>query len=164
MQPAITAQLGSRHATSVIYGATVGLALVVALQDHPPAAAVVAGTLAATAVAVALAEIYSDVVGSEVRRRRLGIGRRELARLTASAAATALGAGFPALFFVLAAGGILGTATAFEVAKWSGLGLLTLYGFAAARLTGAGLPEALLHAAAVSSVGGFLIAVKSLLH
>src|SRR3954470_13647021 len=67
---AIEAHLGSRHVSRVIYGAIIGLALIVALEDHPPGAAVVIGTLLGTAVAVSLAELYSDVVGIETRRRR----------------------------------------------------------------------------------------------
>ena len=56
------------------------------------------------------------------------------------------------------------TPTAFTLAKWSGLGLIGLYGFGAARLAGAGLPGSVLQALVVGSVGGMLITVKALLH
>jgi hypothetical protein len=153
-----------RHATRIIYGATIGLALVVALQAHPPTSAVMAGTLLATALVMALAELYSDVIGAEMRSARLRVPRRELARMGVDVVATGIGVGFPAVFFLLAAGGVLDTRTAFTVAKWSGLGLLSFYGFWAGRLAGAGPALACLHGLAVGSIGALLIALKSLLH
>lgn len=148
----------------MIYGGTIGLALVVALQDHPPPAGIVAGTLIGTALTVGLAELYSDMLGSEARSRRIGMARDQFSQVVGEVAATSAGAAFPALFFLLAAAGVLQLGTAFDVAKWSGLGLLSLYGFCAARLAGAGLPLSLVHASAAGGIGGVLIALKSLLH
>ena len=54
--------------------------------------------------------------------------------------------------------------TAFKFAKWSGLALVGFYGFCAGRLAGAGLLTALGHGAAVALIGGFLIALKALIH
>jgi hypothetical protein len=76
----------------------------------------------------------------------------------------AFGISFPAVFFLLSVAGAVQVETAFELAKWSGLGLIGLYGFCAARLAGAGLPAALLQATAVALVGGFLIGLKALVH
>jgi hypothetical protein len=50
------------------------------------------------------------------------------------------------------------------VAKWTGLGLIGVYGFAGARLSVAGLPAALLQATAVALIGAVLIALKTLVH
>lgn len=155
--------LDSRHVSRVIYGAIIGLALVVALEDHPPSAGAVAGTLAGTAVAVALAELYSEAVGTETRTRRLVSGAQIWA-ITHEVAPVAFGIAFPAVFFVLAALGAMETVTAFTAAKWSGLGLIGVYGFCAARLSGAGLPTSALHAVAVGAIGGLLIVLKALLH
>jgi hypothetical protein len=76
----------------------------------------------------------------------------------------AFGIAFPACFFLLAAAGALERDTAFTVAKWSGLGLISLYGFLAGRLAGAGVGFALLQALAVGVVGGALIAFKAVVH
>jgi hypothetical protein len=160
---AIGAHLGSPQVARVIYGSIIGLALVVALEAHPPSAGVMAGTIAATAVAVALAELYSEVLGTETRERRR-LGRADLRHFAPEAVAVAFGVGFPAVFFLLAAAGAFEVDTAFTVAKWTGLGLIGLYGFAGARLAGASLLMSLLHAASVGVVGGFLIAIKALLH
>jgi hypothetical protein len=159
----IRAHLGSAHVTRVIYGAIVGLAIVVALEPHPPDAATVAVILVTTAIAVALAELYSNVVGTRLRTHGpLGGPRRRDAAL--DVVAVALGGAFPALFFVLSAAGAIELDTAFDIAKWSGLGFLGCFGFAAAHLSGAGTGRSLLHALAVGAIGAAVILIKSLVH
>jgi hypothetical protein len=163
LRRAIEAHLGSRDVARVIYGSIIGLALVVALGNHPPSAATMSGFLVGSAVAVGLAEAYSEFVGTEARTRR-PVERTQVRQLLADAGAVTFGAGFPALFFVLAAAGAIETDLAFSLAKWSGLGLICAYGFLAARLSGARLGRALVHAALIGAVGGALIALKALLH
>jgi len=159
----LDAHLGSRDVARVIYGAIIGLALVVSLEIHPPTATQTIGAVLGTAIAVGLAEIYSEVIGAEARTRR-PVERSHRREIAGEAAAVMAGAGFPAIFFVLAAAGAMKVDTAFTVAKWTGLGLLCAYGFAAARLSGSGRGRALMHSAAVGAVGLCLIAVKALLH
>jgi hypothetical protein len=163
MRRAIEAHLGSRQVARVIYGAIIGMALVVGLEAHPPRPGVVAGTLLATAVAVGLAELYSEVVGAETRDRRR-VGRAQLGHIVDDVAAVAFGIAFPAIFFFLAAAGVLDTDSAFTIAKWSGLGLISMYGFLAGRLAGQSVLASLLQALAVGVIGGVLIAFKALIH
>jgi hypothetical protein len=159
----IARHLSSRQVSRVIYGAIIGLALVVALQAHPPPPGAVIASLLGTAIAVSLAEIYSELVGIEtVRRRQATTGERR--SLIADAAAVAIGVGFPAVFFLLAVVDVLGDDTAFVVARWTGLGLLGLYGFAGARLTGSGLLGALLKGLGIAAIGAALIGLKALVH
>ena len=163
MRGAIESHLGSAQVARVIYGSIIGLALVAALQDHPPAAGVMVGFLLATALAVALAEIYSEVIGTEtLTQARVGSERKRY--IAKEAAAVACGIGFPAVFFVLASANALELDTAFTVAKWSGLGLIGLYGYFGGRLSGRSVPASILHALAVGLIGGILIAFKALLH
>ena len=159
----VAAHLSSRQVSRVVYGSIIGLALVVALEAHPPAAAAVIASLLGTAVAVALAELYSELVGFEATRRRRA-DRSEVRRLLADIAAVAFGISFPAVFFLLAATGAIGDESAFTLAKWTGAGLIGVYGYAGARLSGAGTARALLHAAAVAVIGAGLIVLKSLVH
>lgn len=147
----------------VIYGAIIGLALVLALQVHPPSAGQIAGLVVATAIAIGLAELYSDIVGNQARARRPA-SRAETRTLAARAGAATLGAAFPALFFVLAAGHVVSLQLAFTLAKWSGLGLICGYGFIASRLAGSSLARAVVHAALAGAVAGALIAFKAFLH
>ena len=155
--------LGSRDVARVIYGAIIGLALVVALEDHPPSPGAVAATVVGTALAVGLAEAYSEIVGAEARTRRKVHGE-SVRVLVIDAAAVTFGAAFPALFFLLAAAGVMDTELAFTLSKWTGLGLISIYGFVAARLSGSGLGGAFVHAAAVGAIGSALIALKALVH
>ena len=155
--------LGSRQVSRVIYGAIIGLALVVALEAHPATPGAVIATLLGTAVAVALAEFYSEFVAFETIGHRKA-GRVEVRHLLADMLAVVVGIAFPAVFFLLAATGVLKDDVAFTAAKWTGLGLLGLYGFVGARLSGVGLPVALMQAAGVALIGALLIAVKALVH
>jgi hypothetical protein len=147
----------------VIYGSIIGLALVVALEAHPPPTGAVIATLIGTAIAVALAELYSELVGLQVRghRRARGTERREL---LGDIAAVTFGVAFPAVFFILSAAGAFEQDTAFDAAKWTGLGLIGVYGFVGARVAGAGPLVALLQASTVALIGGVLIALKAIVH
>jgi hypothetical protein len=163
VREAIRAHLDSPQVARVVYGSIIGLALVVALEAHPPSAGFVIGALLATAMAVALAELYSEAIGGEMRAHRR-LERAEMRDMAVDAGAVAFGVGFPAVFFLLAAAGALEERTAFTVAKWTGLGLIGAYGFAASRLAGLNVGGALVRGAGIAAVGAFLIAVKAILH
>ena len=159
----LASHLDSHQVSRVIYGSIIGLALVVALEAHPPSSAAVIATLIGTAIAVALAELYSELVGLQVRghRRAQSAERREL---LADIAAVTFGVAFPSVFFILAATGALEQDTAFTVAKWTGLGLIALYGIVGARVSGAGAVASLIQGSTVALIGGALIALKALVH
>ena len=163
MRRSIEAHLGTRQVARVIYGAIIGMALVVVLQAHPPEAGSVAISLASTAVAVAVAEIYSEILGTETRNRR-HVSREQVREIGVDAAAVAFGVAFPAVFFVLAAAGAMETATAFRFATWSGVGLIGFYGFAAGRLAGEGVATSLLQGLGAVLIGVAIIVVKALVH
>ena len=160
---AVDAHLGSKQVSRVIYGTIIGLALVAALEAHPPTPGVMIATLLATAVAVGLAELYSDIVGTEARTHRR-VGRATARHMLDDVAAVSVGIAFPCVFFILAAVGALEDEAAFTLAKWSGLGLIGFYGFCAGRLSGASVAASLLQAVVVGTIGGALIAVKALIH
>lgn len=163
LKQAVENHLASRDVARVIYGTIIGLALVLALERHPPTAGQATGALIGTAIAVGLAEVYSEFVGSEARMRRR-LERGEVRSMIGEAGAVAFGAGFPAAFFILATAGAIDLDLAFTLAKWSGLGLICAYAFAAARLAGLRLEEAFMHAGVLGVVGGALIALKAVLH
>ena len=160
---ALERHLGSARVARVTYGAIIGEALIVVLQGHPPSALVVAATLVSTAIAVGLAELYSEVIGHQTRTRSR-VERHHLRHLGGEVAAVAFGVAFPCVFFLAAAAGVMELDTAFRAAKWSGLVLIGFYGFCAARLAGDRLVPALLQAMAVMAIGAVLIAFKALVH
>jgi hypothetical protein len=160
---ALQAHLASRDVARVIYGAIVGLALVVVLEDHPGPAGEVVAALAATALSVGLAELYSEAVAAEARMRR-PVPLSALGRYARDALPVTFGAAFPCVFFVLAAAGAMSRDAAFTWAKWTGLALIGGYGFLAARLAGAHPARALLHGGVVATIGVLVIVVKALVH
>jgi hypothetical protein len=159
----LEAHLGSRQVGRVVYGSIIGLAVLVVLEDHPPSAARVAVALLLTGLAVALAEIYSEVIGVETAERHRVTGR-QLAEMAGGACAVAVGVAVPAVFFLLASIGVLQLGTAFTIAKWSGLGLIGFYGYWAARFAGAPVDRALAQAVIVATVGAVVIVFKALVH
>ena len=163
MRATLEAHLSSRQVSRIVYGAIVGLTLIVAVRRHPPTAGVMAAWLLVSAVTVALAEIYSDVVGAETRERHR-VTRSQVSHMLAGAGAVALGIGFPAVFFLLAALGVMEVERAFTIAKWTGLGLIGFYGFWAARFAGAPTHRALFKALLVALIGAGLIALKAFVH
>jgi hypothetical protein len=163
LHPRVASHLRSGHVSRIIYGSIIGLALVLTLEAHPPTPMVVVGTLAATAVAVALAELYSEVVGS---RARVAVGgtREPWTTIAEAATAVAFGIVFPSVFFLAVPLGLLDLDTAFTVAKWTGLGLIAGYGYVAGRLSGTGTSGALLQALSVALIAAVLIGLKALVH
>jgi hypothetical protein len=159
----LQSHLGSKQVTRVVYGAIIGLTLIVAVEQHPPRAAVMAAWLGLTGVTVALAEVYSEVIGIETRERHR-VTRHQFAHLLVEGWAVTLGVAFPAVFFLLAVVHLIELDTAFTLARWSGLGLIGFYGYWAARFAGAPIPRALAQAAAVAAIGGIVIAFKALIH
>jgi hypothetical protein len=92
------------------------------------------------------------------------VTRAQLAEMAGNGVAVAFGAAFPAVFFLLAAMEVLELATAFTIAKVSGLGLIGFYAYWAARFAGNPVPRALAQAVIMASVGAVVIALKALLH
>ena len=163
MRESLEAHLGSRQVGKVVYGSIIGLALIVALSGHPPSAGVMAIWLVGTAVAVALAEIYAEVIGTETRTRR-PVTRAQMVHMAEDAGAVGFGVAFPAVFFVLAALHVFDLDTAFTVAKWAGVGLIGFYGYCGARFAGNAPHRALLKGVLVALVGAGLIVLKSFVH
>lgn len=163
MRTGLAEHLSSRQVAKVVYGSIIGLALVVALENHPPSPGAMAVWLLGTAVAVGLAEVYSEVIGTETRTRH-PVTRSEVLPMVEGAASVGAGIGSPALFFVLSALGLFAVDTAFAVAKWSGLGLIGFYGYWGARFSGATPSRALGKGALVALVGAGLVALKALVH
>jgi multidrug transporter EmrE-like cation transporter len=159
----IRSHLGSTQVARVVYGAIIGLALIVALQKHPPAPGTMIASLMGTAVAVGLAELYAEIVGIETRERHR-VRRDQLGELRDDSFAVGFGVAFPAVFFLLSALGLIEVGTAFTIAKWTGLGLIGFYGFWAARLAGSPTNQALVKATLVALIGAGLILLKSLVH
>jgi hypothetical protein len=163
MRASLEQHLGSTQVGKVVYGSIIGLALVVAIENHPPAPGVMAVWLVGTAIAVGLAEVFSEVVGTETSTRQ-PVSRGQLTHMVEHAAAVGFGVAFPGIFFVLSALGLFEVDTAFTIAKWTGVGLIGFYGFWAARFSGSSRQRALAKGVLVALVGAGLVLLKSFVH
>ena len=163
LHPRLASHLLSGQVSRVVYGSIIGLALVLTMEAHPPTAGAAVGTLLATAVAVALAELYSEWVGARTRSS-LGGSTEPLRTVVSVAAAVAFGIAFPSVFFIAVTLHLIDYETAFRLAKWTGLGLIAGYGYLAARLSGTGTSGALLQAVSVGLIAALLIGLKALVH
>ncbi len=161
--PRLASHLRSGQVSRVIYGSIIGLALVLTLELHPPSSGTVVGALLATALAVALAELYSEAIAS---RARAGLGghKEPFGTMVGVALAVAWGIAFPSVFFIAAKLGLWDQDTAFALAKWSGLGLVAAYGYLAARLSGSTVANSLVQAAFAGVIAGVLIVLKAFVH
>ena len=157
------AHLASRDVAHVLYGATVGLALVIATQDHPPHPYTMFGEVLGVAITVGLADMYAESVSTEARTQR-PLGRAQVKDLGKEALFVVFGAGFPAVFFLLAMTDVISMAHAFTLSKWTGLVLVCGYGFLAGRLAGKSTLRAVGHAVGIAAIGVGVILLKSLAH
>lgn len=163
LHPRLRTHLRSGHVSKVVYGSIIGLALVLTLEAHPPGVGVTIGSLVASGVAVAFAELYSEWVGGRTRAS-LGGEPEPMREVVTDTVAVGLGVAFPSVFFLASVLTPIDYDTAFGLAKWTGLGLIAGYGYAAARLSGGTRSAALVEATVVGAVAAFLILVKALLH
>ena len=159
----IEEHLRSEEVSRVIYGAIIGMALILVLEHHPPSALATEATLIATGLAVSLAELYSEVIGEWTRLGKR-VERHHLRHMLEGVGAVFVGIVFPGVYFILAALHVMKLDTAFTFAKWSGLVLIALYGYAAGRLSGASRASSTMHALSVAFVGAALIGFKALVH
>lgn len=159
----VQSHLRSGQVSRVVYGSIIGLALVLTLEAKPSSPGIVAGTLVATAVAVGLAEMYSELLG---RRANVGMGgeAEPLRGVVEDTVAVIFGVSFPAVFFLVAVAGPIQSETAYALAKWSGFGLIAAYGYLAARQAGSSHPQAALRAVGVALIAALLILFKALVH
>ena len=163
VRASIASHLESRDVARVLYGTILGLALVLALESSSHTPAENATFIVVAAIAIGLAELFSEVISLEARSHRR-VNRHDAWPLTRDALAVVIGAGFPAIYFVLAGAGVMTLHTAFVLSKWSGMALVIAYAFAAARMSGAGVAHSIRHAATAGLVGLALVELKALLH
>lgn len=159
----LQSHLDSGDVARILYGTIVALALVLAFEDEPHHPAEVGWFILATAVMIGLAELFSEAIVAPARTKQM-LAVSHVRTLARDALAVTIGAGFPAIYFLLAALGVIDDGTAFRLAKWTGLALVCSYAYLAARLSGATPGRALSHATAAGAVGFALIELKSQLH
>jgi len=148
------------RATHAVYGSIIVLAIVTGLDEASADARDCLLAVVGVAFAVALSEIYADVIGSTIRNHRHPTGAewKEIAGNVLFGFGAAL---VPAIFFVLAEVGLISIAHALSIAEWSGVAVIWLYVFTAARATDMTLARCLVWSLALTACGIGIVELKA---
>jgi hypothetical protein len=153
----------AHYAARSVYGAIVVLALLLALEQHPPGPVQAALLVAGTVLAVLVAETYAELLGLEVSLGR-PVSRAERRDKLRDLGVMTVAAEGPVLVFLLAGLGLIDEARAFRLAVWITIGMLFLEGFLARRMAGRSLSASLRSACAVGGIGVALAVFKHFAH
>jgi hypothetical protein len=147
------------RAGHAVYGTIIVLAVVTGLDEVSASARDAFFGVLGAAFAVALSEMYADMIGATIRARRAP-SRAEYREFIVDMAFGFGAAMFPALFFVLAGLDVIGLGRAFTVAEWTGVGILFGYALFAARAANLKLSHSLLWAVGLTVCGIGLVELK----
>jgi hypothetical protein len=155
--------LSADHATHAVYGSMIVLAIITSLDAASATARECVVAIVGLAVAVGLSQLFSDLIGGTYRAGRMLEGS-ELAHIAANVAFGFGAALVPAVFFVLALAGTISLHHALTIAEWTGIGVIWIYVFAAARAAGLTLVRSVAWALALTVCGIGLVELKLLAH
>lgn len=155
----------SRVSGKVVYGAIVLEALLGALSDPLPGSPIVLLSLTVSLLVVTVAGAYSDWVGEYMQMRTLASWGDRLNRLPPKVRQRSWILGpllVPLAFFGMAMIGLLSQTDAHALTRLALLGVLFFFGFAAARLSGAGVVGSVVSAVVVTLLGYVVAQAKIL--
>jgi hypothetical protein len=151
------------HADRAIYVLIATLAVSVALQDGTGASPVaVLASVAGTAIALTLAELFAGRVGISIREHRTPTDGEMRSEYHAALTGLAVAA-LPTVFFLLATLDLIKLETAFVIAQWTGFAVIGIYAYIAARSAGRSQARSLVSGVGLALIGGMLILINSLL-
>ena len=151
------------YVSKAIYGSISVLAVLLVMEEHPPVAWRAATTLFGTALAIALAESYSETVAELIaRRKRLDAEEiRAIWRLTRP---ILLSANLPTLVLLLSAAGFYSVSTGLEIAEYAVYLALFLYGVRVGQLLHGAWWRSLLSGLFALAIGVLIGLIKYAFH
>jgi hypothetical protein len=160
-----SAALAAHHAAArAVYGLIIVMAVLEAMELHPPAAGWEgAELLLGTVLAVALAEVYADLIaGTLVHNKRpsgttLGLTMREAGPLL-------IGAPLPVIVLVLSALGLVEIHRAIDLAQIIAYTTLLIYGWRAAWQLDSRVAPRVITGLTFAGIGFLLVALKAAFH
>ena len=150
-------------ASMAIYGSLTVMAVIAAMENHPPTALSAAAQLFGVTVAIAVAKAYAEIIADTLQRgRRLDAGEwREILRKVAP---VLFGAQAPTLVFLMSASGLFSVETAIQVSKFLVLLLLFVYGLRVAQVLHQKRLVQILSGLMIMSAGIVVVAINYLFH
>jgi hypothetical protein len=151
--------INGHKVSKTIYGTIIILVMIVTLEDHPPSPLGVAATVVLTGLGVALAELFSDLIGKSIEERH-SLTRAERREVFIDISAVMTGAWLPLPFIILALFGVFSIDYAIDLSKWTLVGVLMFYGYVASRLSGHSLLRSSIFAISASLIGILIVLFK----
>ena len=155
--------LSADHATHAVYGSMIVLAVITSLDAASATARECFVAVVGLAIAVALSQLFADLVGGMYRAGRPLEGS-ELLHISTNVAFGFGAVLVPAAFFLLALTGRMSLHHALTAAEWTGVGVIWIYVFAAARAAGLTFTRSILWAVGLTACGIGLVELKLLAH
>ena len=155
-------RLNREQIAKVIYGSILILVVVLALEEEHFVGVKNSVLVLFTAFAIMLAELYSDVISSMIENKR-NLSLEEWQQVVLNSGAVMVAAFLPALCFLLGGLAVIPHETSFQLAKWSAVLLLGLYGYLSTSLAGRSQAWRLTGAASAILIGLIIVSVKFLL-
>ena len=129
----IVENIDGHRVAKTVYGTIIILVVIVTMEEHPPSPLGTVATIIMTGLGVALAELYSDIIGTRIKERAtLDWSKRR--HIVKDVSAVMTGAWMPLPFVILAVLGFFSLELALTLAKWTMVGVLLFYGYIASRL------------------------------
>ena len=153
-------QWDGHRIAKIIYGTIIILTVVVGLEEHPPSPWGTVVSVILAGFAVALAELYSDIIGTRIHERRT-LTWSERREITHNVSAVMIGALLPVPFFVLAALNIQSLEVAFVETKWMLIGVLLFYGYIASLISGSSRTWSAIFALFAGVIGIIVVLIKA---
>jgi hypothetical protein len=146
-----------------IYGLVTVLAVLEALEHHPPSAWRGAVILFGTTLAVALVEAYADSI-AEMIARGGGLSRADFVEIGHDVAPVMIGAQGPTIVFLLATLSLFTVDTAIDIAQ--AVAFLTLfgYGWRIGQLLHERRHKQVISGLVLVAIGGLVVGVKAAFH
>ena len=158
-EPAIS----ERFVARAVYGLITVLAVLQAMELHPPDAWRGAITLFGTTLAVALIEVYAEAIGVLLGRSGR-LDRQELAHMWHEAAPVMVGAQGPTVVLVLSALGLMSVETAIDIAQVVAFLTLFGYGWRIGQLLDQRWTRQVASGLILVAIGGLLVGIKAAFH
>lgn len=157
-------RLFDKHSVSkAIYGSISVLAVLLVMEEHPPAAWRAATTLFGTALAIALAESYSETV-AEILAQRKRLNAEEIRGIWRLTRPILLSANLPTLVLLLSAAGFYPVAAGLKIAEYAIYLALFAYGARVGQLLHGAWWRSLLGGLFTLAIGVLIGLIKYVFH
>lgn len=151
--------IDGHEVSKTIYGTIIILVVIVTMEDHPLTPAGTAATVVLTGLGVALAELFSDILGKSIEERH-SLSQEERREVAKDISAVMIGAWLPLPYIVLAWLGFISIELAIDLSKWTLIGVLIFYGYVASRLSGNAPLRSFIFAIFASTIGALIVLFK----